>query len=507
MEVKEEHDIIDGFKLVSDENNIIIVNNSIYLLEWKEYKVLSNNHFNIKVNDGKKEIPVRKEINDYYADLKFENNIGYSDIKINDNSMVIQILSKKVGEIYGLSKDDYKGLIDKHEELYNNIVGYIYERLSVLPFSISSITYFYAREDIKQTNTLFTYYFLKNNIDRIKETYEQIIRMPYRKLEDERVLINIWEASNVDEDTIIDIISNNEYLTKSDYLKIVNEYTPEKVFEKRLYDSYDNLENRFVKYFLEELLLWCDEIIKTYNNNKIDLKDIINAKDMLIDYLNNPIFADVKSLDIIPYNSQVLQKREGYKDAFMLWLSFKAYSPFFEALNNAIDNKDIATLYEYYCFFKLIEELDEFNNAKLNIDYEPTGELKENVYASIGQLKIYYNKEFKNPNSYSIPVKPDFSIYLNNELIGVFDAKFRLTSNELEPKDNDNDTFAKSADIYKMHAYRDALKVRFAVILYPGDKSRFFSLDGNKNDKIDIKNIIDMEGIGYLGTRRWFDGR
>jgi hypothetical protein len=289
-------------------------------------------------------------------------------------------------------------------------------------------------------------------------------------------------------------------------LKIVNEYTPEKVFENRPYDSYDNLENRFVKHFLEELLLWCNKIIDEYND-KLELNAIRDIKSMLMDYLNNPIFADVKSLDIIPYNSQVLQKREGYKDAFMLWLRFKAYSPFFEVLKDAIDNKDIATLYEYYCFFKLIEELDEFNNAKLNIDYKPTGELRENVYASIGSLRIYYNKEFKYPNSYSISVKPDFSIYIDNELIGVFDAKFRLTSNDLEPEDNDNDTFAKSDDIYKMHAYRDALKIRFAVILYPGDKSRFFSLDGNGENKFDIKDIIDMEGIGYLSTMRWFNGR
>ena len=178
-----------------------------------------------------------------------------------------------------------------------------------------------------------------------------------------------------------------------------------------------------------------------------------------------------------------------------------------------MENKDIAKLYEYWCFFKLVEELREiFGKCKLRIVVEPTGELSESgtVYAEFEDgWKLFYNLKRQ---GYSVSLKPDFSLFKYGELIGVFDAKFRLDIIDVdefaeeEEKSPVLQTWAKLEDIYKMHTYRDALKVKFAVVLYPGDRCLFFKVDGERIENFDLDRLLDkdsvkLEGVGYLGFK------
>ena len=74
--------------------------------------------------------------------------------------------------------------------------------------------------------------------------------------------------------------------------------------------------------------------------------------------------------------------------------------------------------------------------------------------------------------SYSVPLRPDFTWKRNGQAEVVFDAKFRLERLDIAGEDDGSpETTAKRADLYKMHTYRDALGVRAAVAVYPGNET------------------------------------
>jgi hypothetical protein len=64
------------------------------------------------------------------------------------------------------------------------------------------------------------------------------------------------------------------------------------------------------------------------------------------------------------------------------------------------------------------------------------------------------------------------------------------------------ETTAKRADLYKMHTYRDALGVRAAVVVYPGETCRFYSMyERSISPTLHSLLIGELSGVGVL-TRK-----
>jgi len=516
------------FKIEGDK--IIKKDDIIYLFEWTNYFVI--------VEDVKGEVKIQigdKIIGHKIKDVipfEINNYIGRTKIKIFEGNKVIElrqveVLSEKIPKMYGkdLSSLRIEEIINLHNTFCKEIIDEITNKVISLPFSICSPTGFEFVETEEPINELFAYHFLRSNRDRIISAYENILRYAHRKLVEELEWMDFWKATDVDEDTVLGIAYYPEYLVPSELAVVeINgkSYSPMKVLQRNKYETFATPENRFAKHFLAELIGWCERVLERLAN-KMDEKEekgISELYAMLEYFWNDPIFSDVGELTMFPYTSHVLLKREGYRDLLELWREFKAYSPFFGELERAIANKDIAKLYEYWCFFRLVEELGKIlGRYKLEIVVKPTGELSEgNVYAVFENgWKLYYNRKLK---GYSVSLRPDFSIFDQNDLVGVFDAKFKLdiadadkfAEEDKEMKDKPNlQTWAKLEDIYKMHTYRDALKAKFAVVLYPGDMSMFFKVnrDGdNENDNGKVKDFklndlldkdnVKLEGVGYL---------
>ncbi|AGT34325.1 hypothetical protein OCC_14225 [Thermococcus litoralis DSM 5473] len=536
------------------KGKIGVINDTVYLFEWQEYRVIGKREFSIRIGNEKTKAEEINE-NTYLATFQFKNYIGKTNIEILENGKEVslrfknfEVLSEKVGKIYNVSPENTEELVRKHEELYNALVKYISEKSILLPFSITAPTGFGVEESEEPISELFVYHFLVNNRERIISAYEEIIKSPHRKLVEKQEWLNFWEVSEANEDTAISIISHPEYLTKAEdssfaVAESLSGYVPTKVAQEIKYESFDTHENRFVKHFLNELIAWGERTLNAIMTSSYLTKDqkqeaISKLKMVLGDleyYAVSDIFDDVSEMIIFPSTSQVLLKREGYRDLLQLWWEFKAYSPFFGEMKRAIANKDIAKLYEYWCFFKLVEELgDILENKRLKIHVTPTGELSErgDVYAEFDNgWRLYYNKRLiPRKWSYSVTLRPDFSLFMENAknagLIGVFDAKFKLDvvdeeweieefdeEVEVAEKTGEYETWAKLEDIYKMHTYRDALGARFALVLYPGSRSKMYlaKIDKEKTRNQAFVNLTDVqrllklvvlglvEGVGYLG--------
>ncbi len=519
-----------------DPKKIKTMKDTLYLFEWVEYQIIAKKDVRnvvVYVGDEKTEEVYKTDDEEIRVPFVIGNYIGKTKLRIFENGREImlkfknvQILSEKISKIYGIKLDslDINNMIKLHNEFCKNLIDEITKRCVSLPFSIHSPTGFEFTETEEPVNELFAYHFLRSNKDIIISAYENILRYPHRKLTESLEFVDFWKATGADEDTVLGMIYYSDYLVEvpSKLAVIVVDgkgYAPTKILQKNKYETLDTSENRFAKYFLAKLINWCERVLKTLDG-KIDEESrekICELYATLEYFWNDPIFSKVGELTMFPYTSQVLLRREGYRDLLELWKEFKAYLPFFSELEKAIANKDIAKLYEYWCFFKLAEELGKIlGRMELKIVVEPTGELSEgNVYAVFENgWKLYYNRKLK---GYSVSLRPDFSLFYRNGLVGVFDAKFKLDVidiNKFVEGDKemvykpDIQTWAKLEDIYKMHTYKDTLKAKFAVVLYPGNKSTFFKVNGEKIEKFKFDDLFDdeTEGIGYMSYKPNLEG-
>ena len=516
----------------------------IVLFEWKTYEIDANG---AKVVIPGSEDIQRSSINKDTFTFTFKNYIGKSRLIIEDShgkrrEFPLIVLSEKFGKI----ASEYWGVIDlsKIEDIKEKekAVEKLIERFNILcqiltdditrissqlNFSIKSPTAFIVEESDEPTNELFAYHYLRSNKERIIEAFETALRKIKRKLVVEEEWLRSDEVDEITPETLISIVQNPEYLAPAGEGVLIaerlNGYAPTKVLNFQKYESFDTPENRFAKYFLGLLVEWSERVLETFGeSSKCDIKPIKELLEELEFIGSDPIWSDVGEMKMFPYTSQTLLKGDGYRELLVLYREFTSYIAFFDDLQKAINNKDIAKLYEYWCFFRLVEHLGKICEQKdLKIVIEPTGELhesdsKEEVYGEFNNgWRLYYNKRLTPKRwSYSVTLRPDFSLFKENKLIGVFDAKFKLDvvdePEEIEKLDEIDEevqktgnytTWAKLEDIYKMHTYRDALGCKFAVVVYPGQRSVFFDVKKGKIEGFNLEGILigNHRGVGYLG--------
>lgn len=552
-----------------ENGGIIKDNGTLYLFEWQEYRIIGKKAFTLRRGDENFEAEKINE-NTYIATFQFKNYVGKSFIEIfeNDQWMLkkpVEVLSKKVLDIMSVKGRSQK-IVDAHREFYNALFEDILRASSSLPFSLSAPTAFVAGEGDEPVNELFALHYLRSNRERILEAFETVLRRVKRRLVVEEEWMKAHEVDEITPETLISIIQHPEYLAPAGegilIAEHLNRYAPTRVLGVRKYETPDTPENRFAKYFLNLLIDWSERVLEVFRKNPS--ADLGSIKELLseLEFLRSDgLWEEVGEMEIFPYTSQTLLKGDGYRDLLELYREFTSYIPFFEELQKAMDNKDIAKLYEYWAFFRLVEELGGILGRKrLKIHVLPTGELSErgDIYAEFDNgWRLYYNKRLTPKKwSYSVTLRPDFSLFNGDprrgaELIGVFDAKFKLDvvdePREIEEFDEETEiveetgkyeTWAKLEDIYKMHTYRDALGCKFAIVVYPGKKSLFFEkskrhrdtladtgattqlllvtkVDRTLNDKdyltfklysfdvslnyaFNLENLLKMEGVGYL---------
>lgn len=534
---------LDGWRISSTKDGYwaFIEDEKLYIFEWTKYHVEGiNNDLKTVLINGK---PAKRLKNGLFV-ASFGNFVGLSELVLlfeegGTITVPVEVLSLKVSKIYPKLFSSFEGhwverLSQTQNAFVDALIGDILQYSQAIPFYLESPTAFSVTESDEPINELFAYHYLRSNRERIIGAFETVLRKIKRKLVVEEEWLRPDEVSEVTLETMLSIVQHPEHLAPAGegvlVAEYLNGYAPTRVLGFRKYESFDTPENRFAKHFLGILIEWSERVInafeseknekKTDNKKKADLKPIRELLEELEFIRSDGVWAEIGNMTLFPYTSQTLLKGDGYRDLLELYREFTAYSPFFEELQKAIDNRDIAKLYEYWAFFRLVEELDEILGKKnLRIVVTPAGELSESgdVYAQFDNgWRLYYNKRLTSQKwSYSVTLRPDFSLFRNGKLIGVFDAKFKLDvvdePKEIEDFDKEDEeaersgnytTWAKLEDIYKMHAYRDALGCRFAVVLYPGRRSVFFDVNnGRLSESFDFSSLLsrDLKGVGYIG--------
>jgi predicted component of viral defense system (DUF524 family) len=533
--------------------------------EWKELKVEVEGSSGKKVEKiyfGGQEaerIYFREQESGEYIGLwifAFRNYLGKSYIRVkfkNGEEIItdpIEVISSKTT----LKETDEGGKLSYCQFLKALIDDLIYY-LATCPFEISSPTEFYTEEYPHPSSPVFILHTLAHNAEAIIQALQTIWHNPYRKLATEERWLFLNEAKHVDEDTIVMMLKHPEYLHEYEGEELGHlagllknnatdkKYVPLKVYQREFIESLDNPENRFIKKFMDIILYWYDElerlnILEENSSHKEQIERLRNY----VRYLRaDPLFSDVGEMSIFPASSQVLLKRDGYRECLNIYrLLHLARIPIFNSIQEAIDNRRIDQLYEYWCFFKLSELLakvisGEGAKPKFRLIQTTKGGLGDETIAELGNgYTLVYNKTWKKgEESYSVSLRPDFSLIKDGKLEVVFDAKFRfdlkikedserevLEIEDLEEAEEEAisggnfERIAKFEDIYKMHTYRDALQCRAAFVVYPGDKCMSYNrreiCNNGQERKGKEENLREMlfkiiskgnekwEGVGFI---------
>lgn len=273
----------------------------------------------------------------------------------------------------------------------------------------------------------------------------------------------------------------------------------------------DTQENRFLKFALGQITSKYDvlkrrvEVINTVSD--IKKSEMARTLSTLQHLVRNPFFRTVGRYKGMNQESMVLQKASGYSQVYRTWNLLRRGYSLYDGLYR-LQTKDIATLYEIWCFIEVShivkeqlhlsnEDIDHRNRMDLNGVF--TWELGKGEHSRILFKKdnvelaelVYNPKNTETGNSSigmkglvvpTVPQKPDIVLQLiKNDLqqgmkmTYLFDAKYRIAD-----KLNGVDTPPNDA-INQMHRYRDAIYYRDynaqalkkevigGYILFPGD--------------------------------------
>ena len=479
------------------ENNAYEFAN-LMLLEAKDYQLIFKSNVDddldvfhtLKQNYSHKPFkPFSISKNVYAGTLNFNSFLGktFIDIKKGNKtlfSLPIEIRSRKM---------DYEKHYPKMiSDLSQYALGLIYEPKSPLFIPFETVN-----ELRNNKYELFMYLEFLFRPENLPTTFEYLSRNLHSRLirTVERKPISL--ARNVGVDELLSILNSPENLIEikddSNYLSNeLNGYFPSEIDEAIFIDSIDTPENRFFKYFLEsvnyiiESLLEFKEIDGYVNDKLREFSDEISY------YLSNRFFKDISKLEYVPLNSQVLQKKEGYKEILNYYIILEfSYRMKWGELSDLFKGheKKLSDLYEIWCFFELLKVVTELTETPIAYEdvYYADKEnwsikLKKNEDSKITfkdyylenkkvKLSLFYNKIFsKTTNiqnkSYSNKFHPDYSLLIELDKTFYylhFDAKYKLKKNSFNPD-----------DINKMHAYKDAIyNTKGAYILYPGKKQKY----------------------------------
>lgn len=299
-------------------------------------------------------------------------------------------------------------------------------------------------------------------------------------------------------------------------ISIENELAEHRKEQAHLYrveqqvQSNDTQENRFLKYALGQITTKYDALKKRIESIKGASDSFKGEMDSMLYTLKhlqrNPFFRTVGRFKGLNQESMILQKATGYSQVYRTWnLLRRAYS-----LNDGIyrlQSKDIATLYEIWCFIEVSHIVKELLGVDVDVDHRNRMEMNGVFTWELGKgehsrilfkkdnvelAELVYNPKHTDKENDSIsmenlvtktvPQKPDIVLQLtkndinqNMKMTYLFDAKYRI-SGEVNGVDTPPDDA-----INQMHRYRDAIyyndkknnalkkEVVGGYILFPGN--------------------------------------
>lgn len=482
------------------------------LREWTEYRLVVDTPEKVTVWIAESEVPA------FHAGafaLKYENAVGLSRIRIRvspDQLLIdlpVEVTSRK------LSLNPSSPLY--YRQFLRHLVLVLFQRLESLPFAFESQAQLHTKLGETPASMLFRLHFLAHEASKIQRALMSIRHAPHRLLTVETDIAPIAYAKRVDHVGLAHAFAHSVEWVDLPSANAEVRRLPVQVLINRPQETFDTQENRFVRHFLSEAARVLRQGAR-FGSARLPPESQRSLKTLEADIttaLLDPFAAEASTMRILPAQSQVLLRRPGYADLYRLYPAFiLGRSPMAAALGEAIAQRDVASLYEAFCYFSVLATLESsLGSPMISIEEHLDSDLRwksSAVFPSAG-IEVFYNRTYsgntvRSIGSFSVELRPDIALHREGRPIGVFDAKFRMDGGwaDATADQQHRESSAERTDLHKMHTYRDALGLRFAVALYPGDKDQFFSPREGSISPPSMAQMVedsDVEGVGALTLR------
>jgi len=496
-------------RLFSDEELTVLVNSNI-LFEGYTYYLDIEGYSKGLIDKWLYDEYMYPSIKNYHPknkvlSIRFDNTVGF----VNILGLKFDVRSRKLYDTIS-GNCQFQTLLDEIVKISNS-----------LTFNFKGTSYATRKSDYKYNwNDLevFDYYyqlvFTYNSADNLQSLLNQCIGAPntsnIQKIErlsagkSKRIsavfytrLAQVSDFAEIHENHSLVNSALSKWTLKKINKRLLPLHVPNVLFQQ----STNTVENRFVRFFLEEISSVSLKIINSAFDNEIKNK-AYRLHDRIRLFLLDPFFEGIQRLTYIPNSSSVLIKRAGYKEIYSHFIQSKSsFRPLLEESKKDAHRsglKNIATLYEIWVFFKIAQELfnDKIITETFNGQLLKNGSMVSSYSWENGDYQLFFNKSYTygNKGSYSVTLRPDVSLELRGKLF-LFDAKYKF--NDKSSESDELLRIVTPEDIHKMHSYLDAIpKAVSAIVVYPGNQFIFYSKENGKITEVNMSKTF--AGVGAV---------
>ena len=444
--------------------------------------------------------------------------VGTLSLSVVQISTVVCKIELEVQSIKSDYRSDYHTMMENITEYYTDL----------LMMQGSPVTQRFEVDFDNSAETLYQKFaFVKSLIegDTFHDAVRKVVSNPVHKWIETTANQNITNTRRLNRCQLRQLITATDRVKTPDRLanKLPNKLQtlPRMLTVSSKEVTIDIFENQFVKFVLSLFLSFCNNLYTLPKASERLKKEARLTAENIASTLGQSFFRHISQPLHLNLNSPILQRKEGYREVLQSWLMFDLAAKLsWQGGDNVYQagKRNVAALYEYWVFFKLMEVIGEIFHIKPNsksalVSTDENGinlELKqgrmtviEGVCQTEGRklnLRFYYNRTFSKTDgidkagSWTTTMRPDYTLSIwpgdypdetypeKEDLITHihFDAKYRLdkivinedvTSDELlREKDEQEIGKYKRADLLKMHSYKDAIRrTSGAYVLYPGN--------------------------------------
>lgn len=451
-----------------------------------------------------------------FGAIGFGNQVGKTDICLNYKKNGKAKSMRFTTEVLSYKMDyrtDMKWIIRDIEREY-----------SMLSFAFMRETYINFRTRGGESTDLIWWQIFQSCFENITKACRQIINSPRRKLHD-RVTYERQERLRWIEREL-----ENEYYEFKD--------DPHHLYRTHeLCHTNDTVENRFLKFVLRQTLqrftIVSQHIRNTIAKSKIMESKLEEMGEELQRLVSHPFFRNIGIFKGFSQDSLVMKKSINYRTIYQKWIELQCGYELEEGINK-LETKDIAMLYEIWCFLKVKNIVSELLGDKAVSQYKGKSltpqfirDLNWGTHSEVTFLRTEDNVELasvmynapvreddsritsaiKDTTTFTTQQRPDIVLRLTKrqrdiQFTFLFDAKYRISDSH--PDDMD---IPPSEAIDQMHRYRDAIyyieptnqkpkrEVIGGYVLFPGNYTR----EELENSR--YYNSIKAIGIGAFPLR------
>ncbi|MUG46978.1 restriction endonuclease-like protein [Paenibacillus woosongensis] len=447
--------------------------------------------------------------------LNFQNEVGFTELELRLHGQTLMQLQLEIFPTKMDYKKDYETILsDVNQQIYN------------LSFDFLRKTYHLTglKDTTQQSMTEF-FAILRHMFQHLVQAVERIKNAPHIKTSIVNQKVSSGKARHAGKGNLAYLSRHPELFVKDHKNGIIHingqKMYPTHVLESKKYMDFDTGENRFVRWVLLR-------ISKKLQALRIRLKSVERTSDPKI--LRNVDLMESQLQRLLRYDflavgemthmsvSLVLQMAPGYREVYRCYLMLmKGLSVQGDLIRLSL--KDLAQLYEYWCFLKIHDllsrkyELIKQDIVKVNrsgifvkLDKTQKSKIMYRNPQNGEVFTLYYNSLPRGEQTPTVGQMPDNVLTLKKsdssfEYKYIFDAKYRLNpAYEGTPyRKAYTNPGPEESDINTMHRYRDAIvygdgqqelerSMFGAYVLFPYDNEEQFR--GHKFYKsIELVNV------------------